>query len=91
MEVALLRVIATCSRKFAQRIAFEIRRWVAFGFGAAVGALMGHLLGRQRSVPAHARARRRPHRRHQPSDPLLPLHPSNTLCSMMARRTFSTP
>ncbi len=26
--------------------------WVAFGFGAAVGALVGYLLGRQRNVPA---------------------------------------
>jgi CheY-like chemotaxis protein len=26
--------------------------WVAFGFGAAVGALVGYLLGRQREVPA---------------------------------------
>src|SRR3989442_6618288 len=25
--------------------------WVAFGFGAAVGALLGYLLGRQRQVP----------------------------------------
>jgi CheY-like chemotaxis protein len=32
--------------------------WVAFGFGAAVGALVGYLLGRQRQVPAPiARAR----------------------------------
>jgi len=30
--------------------------WVAFGFGAAVGALIGYLLGRQKHVPAaHAR------------------------------------
>src|SRR3954463_10487145 len=32
--------------------------WVAFGFGAAVGALVGYLLGRQRQAPASvARAR----------------------------------
>src|SRR5712671_3868874 len=31
--------------------------WVAFGFGAAVGALMGFLLGRQKQVPAASRAR----------------------------------
>src|SRR2546426_3092861 len=30
--------------------------WVAFGFGAAVGALVGYLLGRHKQVPAsHAR------------------------------------
>ena len=29
--------------------------WVAFGFGAAVGALVGYLLGRQRPLPARAR------------------------------------
>ena len=28
--------------------------WVAFGFGAAVGALIGYVLGRQREVPAPA-------------------------------------
>src|SRR5213075_1087251 len=28
--------------------------WVAFGFGAAVGALIGYLLGRQKHVPAAA-------------------------------------
>src|SRR4051812_2675974 len=33
--------------------------WVAFGFGAAVGALIGYFLGRQRSVPA-PRARAAP-------------------------------
>ena len=33
--------------------------WVAFGFGAAVGALVGYLLGRRREVPA-AVARVRP-------------------------------
>jgi len=31
--------------------------WVAFGFGAAVGALIGYLLGRQKQVPPVARAR----------------------------------
>src|SRR5258708_5888769 len=34
--------------------------WVAFGFGAAVGALIGYLLGRQAQVPAAARARPAP-------------------------------
>src|SRR6266849_4027785 len=34
--------------------------WVAFGFGAAVGALIGYLLGRQRQVPAASRARPAP-------------------------------
>ena len=34
--------------------------WVAFGFGAAVGALVGYLLGRQRKFPAAARARPAP-------------------------------
>src|SRR5881397_1941290 len=34
--------------------------WVAFGFGAAVGALVGYLLGRLREVPAAARARPAP-------------------------------
>src|SRR6266511_1938452 len=34
--------------------------WVAFGFGAAVGALIGYLLGRQTQVPAGARARPAP-------------------------------
>ncbi len=34
--------------------------WVAFGFGAAVGALIGYLLGRQKQVPAAARARPAP-------------------------------
>ena len=33
--------------------------WVAFGFGAAVGALVGYLLGRRREAPA-AVARIRP-------------------------------
>jgi CheY-like chemotaxis protein len=30
--------------------------WVAFGFGAAVGALLGYVLGRQQHPPARARA-----------------------------------
>jgi len=30
--------------------------WVAFGFGAAVGALVGYLLGRHKELPAAARA-----------------------------------
>src|SRR5882724_2299363 len=34
--------------------------WVAFGFGAAVGALIGYLLGRQTQLPAAARARPAP-------------------------------
>ena len=34
--------------------------WVAFGFGAAVGALVGYLLGRQKELPAAARARPAP-------------------------------
>src|SRR5213083_577035 len=34
--------------------------WVAFGFGAAVGALIGYLLGRQTQVPAPGRARPAP-------------------------------
>jgi len=34
--------------------------WVAFGFGAAVGALIGYLLGRQKQVPPVARARPTP-------------------------------
>src|SRR5882762_6086773 len=34
--------------------------WVAFGFGAAVGALIGYLLGRQKQVPPVARARPAP-------------------------------
>ena len=34
--------------------------WVAFGFGAAVGALIGYLLGRQKPVPAPSRARPAP-------------------------------
>src|SRR5947207_10071521 len=34
--------------------------WVAFGFGVAVGALVGYLLGRQKELPAAARARPAP-------------------------------
>src|SRR6266508_6463802 len=34
--------------------------WVAFGFGASVGALVGYLLGRLREVPTAARARPAP-------------------------------
>src|SRR5881396_522730 len=34
--------------------------WVAFGFGAAVGALVGYLVGRQTELPAAARARPAP-------------------------------
>ncbi|MFN2572078.1 MAG: response regulator [Gemmatimonadales bacterium] len=34
--------------------------WVAFGFGAAVGALVGYLLGRQKQAPAAGRARPAP-------------------------------
>src|SRR6266550_394742 len=34
--------------------------WVAFGFGAAVGALIGYLLGQQTQVPAPGRARPAP-------------------------------
>src|SRR6266540_2199617 len=34
--------------------------WVAFGFGAAVGALVGYLLGRLKQVPAASRARPAP-------------------------------
>src|SRR2546427_6611319 len=45
--------------------------WVAFGFGAAVGALIGYLLGRQRQVPAGSRARPAP-----PSQPPPPSKPS---------------
>src|SRR3989449_5170155 len=31
--------------------------WVSLGFGAAVGALIGYLLGRQKQIPAGSRAR----------------------------------
>src|SRR2546427_5980478 len=41
--------------------------WVAFGFGAAVGALIGYLLGRQRQVPAGSRARPAPPSQPPPS------------------------
>src|SRR5216117_1464683 len=34
--------------------------WVAFGFGAAVGALIGYVLGRQKQVPAAPPARPTP-------------------------------
>src|SRR5213595_1323229 len=34
--------------------------WVAFGFGGAVGALIGYLLGRLKQVPALSRARPAP-------------------------------
>ena len=42
--------------------------WVAFGFGAAVGALIGYLLGRQRDVPPPTPIRAR-------IVPAQPLHP----------------
>src|SRR5438874_10660026 len=42
--------------------------WVAFGFGAAVGALIGYLLGRQKQLPAPSRARPAP-RSQPPSAP----------------------
>jgi len=45
--------------------------WVAFGFGAAVGALMGYLLGRQKQqgpLPPPARAALPPKARPTPSD-----------------------
>src|SRR6266511_243564 len=41
--------------------------WVAFGFGAAVGALVGYLLGRLREVPTAARARPAPPSQPPPS------------------------
>src|SRR3989449_208508 len=41
--------------------------WVAFGFGAAVGALIGYLLGRQKQVPAGSRARPAPPSQPPPS------------------------
>ena len=47
--------------------------WVAFGFGAAVGALLGYLLGRQKQVPAPSRARLTPS---QPPTPPAPKAPS---------------
>lgn len=45
--------------------------WVAFGFGAAVGALIGYLLGRQREVPAPP-LRARPTPAHSPAPALPP-------------------
>src|SRR5438876_2682765 len=50
--------------------------WVAFGFGAAVGALVGYLLGRQKQVAAPARARPAP-----PSAPPLTSRSSTTASS----------
>jgi CheY-like chemotaxis protein len=41
--------------------------WVAFGFGAAVGALVGYLLGRRKELPAAARARPAPPSQPPPS------------------------
>ncbi len=41
--------------------------WVAFGFGAAVGALIGYLLGRHKQVPAASRARPAPPSQPPPS------------------------
>jgi CheY-like chemotaxis protein len=41
--------------------------WVAFGFGAAVGALVGYLLGRHKELPAAARARPAPPSQPPPS------------------------
>jgi CheY-like chemotaxis protein len=41
--------------------------WVAFGFGAAVGALIGYLLGRQTQAPAALRARPAPPSQPPPS------------------------
>src|SRR6266545_2473335 len=46
--------------------------WVAFGFGAAVGALTGYLLGRQKQVLAAARARPAPPSQPPPSTPASP-------------------
>src|SRR6266540_4009902 len=46
--------------------------WVAFGFGAAVGALIGYLLGRQKQVLAAARARPAPPSQPPPSTPASP-------------------
>ena len=48
--------------------------WVAFGFGAAVGALVGYLLGRLREVPTAARARPAPP---SPPPPLRSSSPSS--------------
>src|SRR5436309_12451873 len=47
--------------------------WVAFGFGAAVGALIGYVLGRQTQVPAPSRARPAP-----PSQPPPPSSKSSS-------------
>src|SRR5216683_1325011 len=41
--------------------------WVAFGFGAAVGALIGYLLGRHKQVPAASHARPAPPSQPPPS------------------------
>src|SRR6266545_1885013 len=41
--------------------------WVAFGFGAAVGALIGYLLGRHKQVPEPARTRPAPPSQPPPS------------------------
>ena len=47
--------------------------WVAFGFGAAVGALIGYLLGRQREVPPPLPGRMAPPSQPPPSSkPALP-------------------
>jgi len=43
--------------------------WVAFGFGAAVGALVGYLLGRQRQPPAPLRPLASPHPAPAPRPP----------------------
>src|ERR1041384_8744916 len=48
--------------------------WVAFGFGAAVGALVGYLLGRRRQVPL---AVARPAPPSQPPPSSKPSTPSN--------------
>ena len=47
--------------------------WVAFGFGAAVGALVGYLLGRQREAPAPVTRSR-----NTPAPPPKPPPPSKT-------------
>jgi CheY-like chemotaxis protein len=41
--------------------------WVAFGFGAAVGALIGYVMGRQTQAPAPSRARPAPPSQPPPS------------------------
>src|ERR1041384_7973349 len=48
--------------------------WVAFGFGAAVGALVGYLLGRRKQVPL---AVARPAPPSQPPPSSKPSTPSN--------------